>query len=381
MSMMQRTEAQKARSAQYRMVTVQSPAPQVKKQQNLFYVGENISLVANLSKAYHMGYASSVNLSQAIAYLRELQKEDCLLRGILIDVPMHQLHLSNFLQYIAGTPYANLPVLYVSTHLTQTEIREMSSGHVVDDIVHPIRDIFTIGDRIVFLGKVKTEQAIKKQQRSTITAHLIERLKHGAKRIADIMVSFMLLFLTAPLMALIAILIKLDSRGPVFHNTYRAGSGYRVFKLYRFRTGKVGAARLVTSLSQLNLFRDHGATFIKACHETGLTAIGRMLRCTSLEALPQLLNVLKGDMSIVGNCPLPLNEASSLTNNAFAERFNAPAGITGLWQVSVMQGVEGARLKYDLEYARDRSLWLDMKILMRTPAALLRKMKAHRKGL
>lgn len=363
------------------MVKVQSATPQVKQQQNLFYVGENISLVANLSRAYHMGYASSVNLSQAIAYLRELQKEECQLRGFLVDVPLHQLHLSNFLQYIAGTPYANLPVLYVSTHLTQAEIREMSSGQLVDDIVHPIRDIFTIGDRIVFLGKVKAERVMQKQPRSDFATRSQELLRSVVKRCADILVAALLLFLTAPLMALIAILIKLDSRGPVCHNTYRAGRGYRVFKLYRFRTGKVGAARLVTSLSQLSMFRDHGATFIKACHETGLTHFGKFLRSTSMESLPQLINVLKGDMSLVGNSPLPLNEASTLTSDEFAERFNAPAGITGLWQVSKLQGEYSARLKYDLEYAGARSLALDLKIMLLTPAAVLRKIRAYRKGL
>jgi lipopolysaccharide/colanic/teichoic acid biosynthesis glycosyltransferase len=381
MKTMQRTEAPKTSTAHYRHITVHASATQVRRQQNLFYIGENISLVANLAKAFHMGYASSVNLRQAIAYLRELQKEECSLRGFLIDVPMHQLHLQNFLQYISGTPYANLPVLYVSTHLTQAETISLTSGHVVDDVVHPIRDIFTIGDRIVFLGKVKEERIARNKRKGGWAEAARLRSAAMAKRLADIFFSSLMILLTAPLMLLIALLVKLDSHGPVFHNTYRAGRGYRVFKLYRFRTGKVGAARLVTSLSQLNLFRDNDAKFIKACHETGLTRIGRILRCSSLEALPQLFNVLKGDMSVVGNRPLPLNEASSLTSDEFAERFNAPAGITGLWQVASPELKEGSALRYDLEYARTASLALDMQILWRTPRTIWEKMKDYRKGL
>ena len=183
-------------------------------------------------------------------------------------------------------------------------------------------------------------------------------------------------------MALVALLIRLDSRGPVFHNSYRAGRGYKVFKFYRFRTSKVGAARLVTSLSQVNLFRDNGASFMKACDENSLTPVGRFLRRTSLVELPQLVNVLKGDMSLVGNRPLPLHKASALTSDEFAERFNAPAGITGLWQVSGKEKDGGERIRLDLVYAREHNVWMDAKILWRTPAAVWRKMKkAQRNGL
>jgi lipopolysaccharide/colanic/teichoic acid biosynthesis glycosyltransferase len=273
-------------------------------------------------------------------------------------------------------------VIYVSTHLTESEFRELSSSHIVDDVVHPIRDIFTIGERLEFLRKVKAEAALKSRKPVKMRSRFSSYASAVTKRVFDIILSSALIILTAPLMAVIAVLVKMDSRGPVFHNSYRAGKGYRVFKFYRFRTSKVGAARLLTSLSQVNLFRDHGASFMKACHENSLTELGRFLRRTSLHELPQLVNVLKGDMSLVGNRPLPLHKASSLTSDEFAERFNAPAGITGLWQVSGKEGDHEERIRLDLAYAREHDLWMDIRILWKTPAAVRGKMKRYqRKGL
>lgn len=370
---MHTSEAQLKRTAHYRKVTVHDTVPLIRKKENIFYVGDNITLVSNLAGSFRMGHATSVNLQQAISFMKELHREEYRFKGIMIDVPLHKLQLAKFLQYLSSTPCANLPVLYVSTHLTQAEQKELAASHIVDDIVHPIRDIFTIGERIEFLYKVKKGTAKKQAEAGLLKKKLYQAGSAVLKRAMDILISLALLVMLLPLMMAIAIWVSLDSRGPVFHNAYRAGKGYRVFKLYRFRTGKVGAARLVTSLSQINLFRDNGA-FLKACHNSGLTRAGKILRSTGLDHLPQLLNVLQGDMSIVGNRPLPLNEASVLTSDEFAERFNAPAGITGLWQVNGMRDNEHERLSFDLEYAKHHSLWLDLKILLRTPKAAWEKL-------
>jgi lipopolysaccharide/colanic/teichoic acid biosynthesis glycosyltransferase len=115
-------------------------------------------------------------------------------------------------------------------------------------------------------------------------------------------------------------------------------------------------------------------TFIKIKDDPRVTKVGRIIRNLSIDELPQLVNVLKGDMSIVGNRPLPLYEAEELTSDNWAERFHAPAGITGLWQVEKRGGgemSEDERKNLDNIYAREYSLWYDIKLVFRTIPALL----------
>src|SRR5690606_7551932 len=114
-------------------------------------------------------------------------------------------------------------------------------------------------------------------------------------------------------------------------------------------------------------------TFIKISNDPRVTKVGKILRNTSIDELPQLFNVLKGDMSIVGNRPLPLYEAEKITTDAFAMRFLAPAGITGLWQVTKRgksDMSEEERMQLDNEYAKNYSFWRDIKIILRTVPAL-----------
>lgn len=132
----------------------------------------------------------------------------------------------------------------------------------------------------------------------------------------------------------------------------------------------------IQELASLNQYevQEKGPLFVKLNNDPRITKFGKFLRNSSLDELPQLFNVLKGDMSIVGNRPLPLYEASTLTTSQWAERFMAPAGITGLWQVSKRGQKEMSneeRIRLDIEYARKRNLLYDFKILLKTPGALL----------
>lgn len=238
------------------------------------------------------------------------------------------------------------------------------------------------------------------------------------KRLFDIIASSAALLLLAPLMLLIAAAIRLESRGPIFYSAPRAGMGFRRFKLHKFRTMYTGADQKLKDLAHLNLYaqqnsapaaaqcadcarlghacspqlvtvtgdlvcerllalqkqaKDHG-TFFKIKDDPRITPFGKFLRNTSLDELPQFLNVLVGDISLVGNRPLPIYEAEKLTDDQAALRFAAPAGITGLWQVT-KRGKKGEmsdaeRIALDNTYAQHGSLWFDIKLMVRTVPAL-----------
>jgi len=153
--------------------------------------------------------------------------------------------------------------------------------------------------------------------------------------------------------------------------------GYRIFNFYKFRTMTPDADLRRTQYVHLNLYPySEMARFFKVENDPRITRVGRFLRNTSLDELPQLFNVLRGDMSLVGNRPLPLYEAESLTTDELAKRFMAPAGMTGLWQVKKRGKTDmssNERLDLDLNYADKSSLLMDMWIMAHTPQALMQK--------
>ena len=192
------------------------------------------------------------------------------------------------------------------------------------------------------------------------------------KRAFDISFALFSLLVFAIPMLLIAIAIKLTSKGPIFYRSQRIGTGYHEFDFLKFRSMVPDADKRVAELKLNNQYGADGA-FFKMKNDPRVTWIGRIIRNTSLDELPQLFNVLMGEMSIVGNRPLPLQEAELLTSEEWSERFLAPAGITGKWQTSGRgkdtMDVE-SRISLDIEYARTYSPLQDLKILFKTFGAM-----------
>lgn len=189
------------------------------------------------------------------------------------------------------------------------------------------------------------------------------------KRAMDIVLTSAGLIFVAPIMLVIAIAIKLDSRGPVFFSQIRAGVGGRPFRMYKFRTMIADADRMKAQLQHLNESGDPRLFKIK--NDPRVTRVGRILRKTSLDELPQLFNVLKGEMSLVGPRPFFPGDLDDYEAHHF-ERLHVLPGITGLWQVNgrsdVVDFEEVVRL--DTEYIRNWSIRMDVGILLRTlPAA------------
>ena len=197
------------------------------------------------------------------------------------------------------------------------------------------------------------------------------------KRALDAVGSFILLALTAPVLLAIASLIRRDSPGPVFFRQTRLGMDRREFTLLKFRTMLDGTddAPHREYIKQI-MSRDalpRSNNLYKLERPESITRVGRWLRRTSLDELPQLLNVLRGDMSLVGPRPLIPYELELLEPHHF-ERFQVPAGLTGLWQVEARaRSTFGEALDLDVFYARGWSLGLDLRLLLRTPLLIFRK--------
>jgi exopolysaccharide biosynthesis polyprenyl glycosylphosphotransferase len=185
-----------------------------------------------------------------------------------------------------------------------------------------------------------------------------------AKRMMDIAFSFMALFMLMPLFALIMILIKTTSPGPIFFRQERVGYNRRRFRIYKFRTMINEAESLQAELESLN--EADGPTF-KIQNDPRITPIGRWLRRTSLDEIPQLFNVLKGEMSLVGPRPLPVRDVAGIDEPWQKRRFSMRPGLTCLWQINgrnKLRFYEWMRL--DLQYIDQWSIQLDLKILLKT---------------
>ncbi|MBW3565126.1 MAG: sugar transferase [Acidobacteria bacterium] len=183
-----------------------------------------------------------------------------------------------------------------------------------------------------------------------------------AKRLIDIIASVILIVFSAPLFIILALLIRLTSEGPVVFRQRRIGFRCIEFDMYKFRTMVVGAEAM-----QAELESERDSQFFKMESDPRITPIGRLLRRTSLDELPQLFNVLEGTMSLVGPRPLLLSDLSRFPLRGQMRRFSVKPGITGLWQVSGRSLTsEEERMRLDREYVNRWSLWLDVRILFRT---------------
>jgi exopolysaccharide biosynthesis polyprenyl glycosylphosphotransferase len=190
------------------------------------------------------------------------------------------------------------------------------------------------------------------------------------KRIMDIAISATALLILAPVLLATAIAIKIFSPGPVFFLQERIGLNKRRFKILKFRTMVRDAEQLQPLLEKHN---EASGPVFKIRNDPRITPIGRLLRRSSIDEAPQLLNVLLGDMSLVGPRPLPVRDYEGFSKDWQRRRFSVKPGVTCLWQVNGRSGVPFDQwMRLDLQYMDEWSLWLDLKILARTVPAVLR---------
>ncbi|MEP0918142.1 sugar transferase [Leptolyngbya sp. DQ-M1] len=211
---------------------------------------------------------------------------------------------------------------------------------------------------------------------STFAPPAIAGVEFQVKRCFDFLASVVFLALTFPVYLVIALLIKLDSPGPIFFRQTRIGLHNRPFRVWKFRTMVVNAPELQKQLESQNETRD-GVLF-KIKDDPRVTRIGKFLRRYSLDELPQIFNVLLGEMSFVGPRPLPVRDVEKFSEHCFIRHAVLP-GITGMWQVSGRSDVDNFDdvLQLDMVYIKDWSLWLDLKIILQTISVVLQKTGAY----
>lgn len=303
-------------------------------------------------------------------------------KAIICDFKLPDGLAYTFFRRLKSNVYlSDIPFIILAKNVSQDEkVKAFKLG--VDDFYIDDYTGYSICDRIDFLNKFKNKIQRKPVKRQISLNYFIPVIKLPlAKRMMDIFISSSLLLLLSPIFLLIAILIKMESKGSIFYISKRAGTGYKIFDFYKFRTMFSDADQKISELMHLNQYKsldaNKKAAFLKIENDPRTTRIGRFLRNTSLDELPQLINVLKGDMSLVGNRPLPLYEAELLTRDQWAKRFLAPSGITGLWQVTKRGNggdmSEEERMELDIAYADKASFWFDLKIILLTFPALFQK--------
>lgn len=198
---------------------------------------------------------------------------------------------------------------------------------------------------------------------------------HAAKRAMDLVVVVLLMPAWLPLAGLIAAAIKIFSPGDVLFVQQRTGKGGRRFRMYKFRTMVPNAEELKSSLAEVNANGELAGP-LKLKNDPRITPIGRILRKTSLDELPQLINILRGEMSLVG--PRPTSWSPESYKLWHTERLDVLPGITGLWQVFGRGGEDFDEwLRWDIRYLERRSIWLDIVILYKTVTSVLKQKGAR----
>lgn len=289
----------------------------------------------------------------------------------------------------------------------------LSSG--INDTLMANASISDITQKLDFIRKKKDLLFANQASKEQILSFQIPVWK----RVFDVVFSSVSIVLLSPIFLMTAIAIKLESKGPVWYTSKRVGSNYTIFNFLKFRSMYVDADKRLKEFEKLNQYNDdsiedntpfHSSptmaseedvmlisddfiisekelntqraiqqknAFVKLENDPRITRVGRFIRKYSIDELPQLFNILRGDMSVVGNRPLPLYEAELLTDDESIDRFIAPAGLTGLWQVE-KRGDSGKlsadeRKQLDITYGRTYSFALDMKIIFKTLTAFVQK--------
>lgn len=388
---------------------------------NLLYVGNNPDAIAAFGELNEdFNFIQKPNGLKALSYLKEGNKPDAIVCEARLQ-GMNGISVGKMIRGLTNldkTPF----IIFVFEKDPEMSKAAFKARMIVDDIYLFPFDLKKLHIRIQYLIEYYNTKNDQPKPDSAYKEYKIP----FKKRTFDILVSSMALLFLSPILLMVALAIRIESKGKVIYKSKRVGTGYKIFGFLKFRSMLTDADKKLADLKHLNQYaqsepetetedfntdcpecanlpegehcspvlyikgfkicehwyieqkkKQETATFIKIKNDPRVTKVGNFIRNTSIDELPQLINVFKGDMSIVGNRPLPLYEAEQLTSDDWSGRFMGPAGITGLWQVELRgkKGVmsEEERKSLDNKYAESYSFWGDIKLILRTIPALLQK--------
>lgn len=386
---------------------------------HLLYVGKDPSFVQQFTEFSDSVTIHSIkNTLLAVKHLEENSNYD----AILCERNIPGLNAIEFYDAVKALDNTKQACFIVLSDKEGSKDTQALLQRGIDDLYTlPISPVNLL-DRISFLTQLKSNLESNSIKTSTDTNKQYKM--SSFKRIFDIVVAGGVLLVAAPFLLLVILAIRLESKGKVYYISKRVGTGYKIFNFLKLRSMYPDADKRLKEFEHLNQYIDKDknevletetvikpiltplgnmligddeevdedtfnkqrtetaqSAFVKFENDPRITKVGKIIRKLSIDELPQLINVLKGDMSIVGNRPLPLYEAELLTTDEWTERFNGPSGITGLWQVeargrtSKMSPEERKSLdvKY-VEYANSNKAFLwDMWIVFRTFKAVFQK--------
>lgn len=377
---------------------------------NILYVGK--------SKEFHERiwdiemYKSVVaHFENPLLAYKSLQDENRKYDVIFCDSDLKGIDVISYTDEIQKVLINKPIIVLLNSRLSSKHSLKNLRNHGIDDIIEFPESSMALSLKLSFLLKNKDSKL------KAPSTHSKESSINFSKRLFDIVFSLLALICLSPILILAALAIKIDSKGPVFFISKRVGQGYKIFDFYKFRSMKTGAENLIDNLKGQNQYQteavkpvhscnkcqklghncspllivdgkeicenlhklqkaNNQTSFLKFKNDPRVTKLGEFLRRSSIDELPQLINILKGDMSFVGNRPLPLYEAEQLTSDQWGKRFLAPAGLTGLWQVTKRGKAdmsEEERKELDNEYAKNHSFIGDIILILKTFPALTQK--------
>lgn len=256
-------------------------------------------------------------------------------------------HRTNILAVRDATRQRAIPFI-IYTSMFDQEMKDLTIKLGIDEYQYGVLGV-TFLKRVEFIKKMKEFKNERQGRGPNMYLNELPKIGRWAlKRAFDLLSSSIIFIVFFPVFILIATIIRLGSKGPIFKVSQRVGRGYQIFDLYKFRT--------MAGTNNSN---------------SGATRFGNFLEDSGLDELPSLINVFKGDLSLVGNRPLQILDAKMLTRDQMAIRLMTPIGITGLWRIEDEDVVDQSRIMdLDMKYAKDNSFWMDIRILFYTFIAM-----------
>lgn len=377
----------------------------------ILYIGRDSDTIEQLNNMRNTELIHKDNGLAAIQWINNNIVEYDGIDVVLCSLGIKGMNAFSLFNHMKLHNLLNKTPFIVIAHRFEFASRNLARYNNVDDYYSLPLNIKNLETRLQFLKKYKavyTEAHLKK----TFADFKDHPYKTPfIKRTFDVIMASGAILALSPILLITALAIRFESKGKVFYSSKRVGANFREFDFYKFRSMYPDADKRLKEVEHLNQYqtevigdvcprcknlpdgmycsailkqddnteiceyfyfkkKNAKAAFLKVENDPRITKVGQFIRNTSIDELPQLFNILKGDMSIVGNRPLPVNEATSITKSRWSRRFKAAAGLTGLWQVE-LRGKDGGmseeeRFELDNTYAHHNTFWGDIKLILRT---------------